>query len=134
MLAVVATALGCCSVLLVEASIVYYRHPRSPAWLRSRPNLQTSISTLFGCGLMALIAMFVRFVLDSGYSDLRFGELALIVGLIAAFLGLFRLLRNIGKALVVADKDSASAVAFGDFSRYEPLSRSLPPSNDRKAA
>ena len=138
MLAVVATAVGCFSVLLVETSIFYYRHPGAPAWLRSRPNLQTTISTLFGCGVLVSVGMFVRYFLDSAFTDLRFGEIGLIAGLLAGFFGLFRAIQKRGSAPIDSDKVSNSVVALGAFSGCEPKgaesSRSLPRSNDREAA
>lgn len=102
MLAALAVVIGCATVLLVEGSIVYYRHPSAPDWLRSRPSLQTTLSTLFSTGIMLAIVLAAQFLAHGESRTLNLGEIAVIVASVSVGFWLWRKIRRIGRELDAA--------------------------------
>jgi hypothetical protein len=99
MFAVLAAVVGCATVLLVEGSLVYYRHPLAPAWLRDNRSLQVTISTAFSMGFIAALFMLGQFLVDRAGQALSGGEAATILGVLGFGFVLWRWIRKIGRSL-----------------------------------
>ena len=131
MLAVLSAFVGCLTLLLVEGSIVYYRHPNAPDWLRSRPSLQTTVSTLFGTGLVLSVVLLGQFFADTAANTLSLVQVALIAGSLGVTIWLWRKIRRIGRELDTAQNRTLATVvehpAGREHPRAEPDTRPVSP-------
>ena len=78
MFAVSSVLIAVLTVLLVKGSLIYYRHPAAPQWLKDNKSLQTGLSSSMSIGVVASIFLMGQFFADFKHQQFGLVELGLI--------------------------------------------------------
>lgn len=142
MLAVVGVVVAGLTLLLIEGSLVYYRLPSAPHWLKDDKSLQATISSCFTIGIVGAIFLVGQFLASLKTQHFGAIEIALIAAAVIAFFvawrGLMGVERGLGATAVSATvSDDARVIALPQGSTPPEAPRPMPHnkgSGGRKAA
>lgn len=113
MLAVSAVFVAAATVLLIEASLVYYQLPAAPAWLRERKDLQVTFSSLLVNGAVAALFMMGQYLVDIGHQPVSLIDIAMVAAVVVAFVVTWRPLhafhRRLSESAVAKDGEPVTA-------------------------
>lgn len=104
MLAVSAVLVLAVSLLLVEGSLVFYRLPIAPEWLRRRKGLQAMLSSLLSYGLIIGILMMGQYLIELGDEPFKLLDIILVCAVVVAFVVAWRRLRAFERRAATAEE------------------------------
>lgn len=114
MLAVSAVLVAAVTVLLIEGSLVYYRLPAAPAWLRRRKDIQATISCTMSVGLIAALFMMGQYLDNLRDQPFSIPD-AVLAGVVAiAFVLAFRWLRKVAPRVTGTTTEAGAAPSTAD--------------------
>lgn len=102
MLAVFSVVVACLTVILVEGSLVFYRHPVAPQWLKANTSLQVTISCMLSMGAIGSVFMIGQYLVGSGNALPTPAEAGAIVVALVVTVFLYRWIRSVGRTLTGA--------------------------------
>jgi len=122
MYVVIAVVTAILTMFAVEGSLIYYRHPAAPTWLRDDKSLQTTISSCFSIGLVAAVFIFGRFL--SEFKTQRFGlvEIGITAAVVVGAFVAWRWMKAFERRLDQAERKEGAVPRTA-----EPVVETLPP-------
>lgn len=109
MLAVLSVVVACLTVLSVEGSLVFYRHPMAPRWLKANTSLQVTISCVLSMGAIGAVFLLGQFLVGSGSSLPNTAEVGAMAVVLVVSAFLLRWIRGVGRSLSGTGPDTIGA-------------------------
>lgn len=94
MLAVLGVVVAGLTLLLIEGSLVYYRLPSTPRWLRDDKSMQATLSSSLTIGIVAAIFLVGQFLASPQARHFDVLDGVIVVAVLAAFFFAWRRLRR----------------------------------------
>lgn len=116
MLGILAVLIAALTLLSVEGSLIYYRLPSTPLWLRQRKGLQVLLSSSLANGFTVALFMMGQYFVTMQGKPLPFFDLIPIGGTLVAFWLARRQLRAFERR-VLGDAATIETVADGGAER-----------------
>lgn len=129
MLAVLGVVVAGLTLLLIEGSLVYYRLPSAPAWLRDDKSMQATLSSCMTIGIVAAIFLVGQFLASPQARHFNVLDGVIIVVVAAAFFVAWRWLRRFERRLGAPD-----AATVADDAVVIPLPQGTTPPEDPRPA